>query len=64
MLDIRSLVITTAVNTKIGWDENKIPDVPGLVKKTHFKANISGTESKYFTTSKLIIFWVKYSIQN
>ena len=44
--------MTTAfLNTKIGEDESKIPDIIGLVKKIDYSSKISDIEVKYFTTS-------------
>ena len=41
-------VLTTAVLTAV---ENKIPNISNLVMKTDYDSKMSGTESKYCTTS-------------
>ena len=47
---------TTALNTKTGEVENKIPHINDLVKKTDYNSKISDIEAKYF-----IIFY-KFNI--
>ena len=49
--DVKGLVTSTALNTKIGEVKNKIPTVSDLVKKTDYNAEISDIKTKYFTTS-------------
>ena len=39
----------TVLNTKISEEQNKIPDVGGLVNKTDSHAKISDIEKKYLT---------------
>ena len=41
---------TTILNAKVGEDENKIPDVSGLVRKLYYGTKISDSITKYFTS--------------
>ena len=49
--DVKDILTTTVLNTKIGKVKNTIPDVSCLVKKTAYNVIILVIEKKYFTTS-------------
>ena len=48
--DYQALVTTTVLDSKIKEDDNKMPHIFGLVKKTDYDAKIPEIEGKYFTT--------------
>ena len=54
---------TTAIDTKIGEAENKIPDVSVLVKKTDYNANTSDIEENTLLVLIIINLQEKYLMQ-